>query len=609
MVAEPRLVARRRPAGLARGLRRSDRARGRAGRRHRARRSPSPATVDARRGRRLPGRMWCWVDDDRGRGRHPRRARSWSCRSPAVPATVLARDGRAAAPAAAPDGRVLFAFERDDALDVAETWADGAGLAAALVARRLRVGPDVLGRRPLGRVARVGPAAMPWTASRIVLVDRHVGAPRVVAGGPTCRSASRGSRPTARALAYVSDETGWWNVHVAAADGTGARPLLVEAARPRRAGVGSGPAFVRVVARRRDAIALCRNEDGFARLVVVGLDGAVTEVAKGWHHGIDWGPRGIVAVRSGGRTPPQVTVADPGRRRSHGWSRAARRRASRRGAREPEVVTWTSGDDDGHGLLYRPDDASRRRARRCSSTCTVDPPARPSCGGTAGCATSRAAGSRCCARTPAAPPAPAGRSSQDHARTWGEPTSPTSPPGSRRPAAPAGAIRRGGGDRRERRRPHGAARVRPPRVTWCAPRCRAYGVTDLFDLAADDPPVRVALPRRDRRGAPGRRRDRIATRSPVTHAAAIRVPLLVLQGDADRWCRPRRRSSSSTRCVPRAGPSSTTCTRARVTAGRDARPWRTSCERTWAFLERWVVRRMSGKLEFAYQGPKRGGRR
>src|SRR5262245_39707346 len=49
------------------------------------------------------------------------------------------------------------------------------------------------------------------------------------------------------------------------------------------------------------AIALCRNEDGFGRLLAVAADGdgKPRYVAKGWHHGIDWGPSGIIAVRSG----------------------------------------------------------------------------------------------------------------------------------------------------------------------------------------------------------------------------------------------------------------------------------------------------------------------
>ena len=70
---------------------------------------------------------------------------------------------------------------------------------------------------------------MSWTASRIVLVDRHEGVPRVVAGGADVSVGQPRFSPDARSLAYVSDETGWWNVHLLGlGSGTAARPLLVE---------------------------------------------------------------------------------------------------------------------------------------------------------------------------------------------------------------------------------------------------------------------------------------------------------------------------------------------------------------------------------------------
>jgi len=67
----------------------------------------------------------------------------------------------------------------------------------------------------------------------------------------------------------------------------------------------------------------------------------------------------------------------------------------------------------------------------------------------------------------------------------------------------------------------------------------AYGVTDLFDLAATthrfesrylDELVGI-LPEDD---------DRFRAQSPVTHASQMRVPLLVLQGDDDKVVPPRQ---------------------------------------------------------------------
>ncbi len=103
------------------------------------------------------GGGYCWVDDD------TLVYAAADGRLLVVPATggpvrALSRDGHAAAPAVAPGGdRVAFVLERDDACDVAVVALDGDGVAATGVARRLRVGSGVVGRRPHARVARVGP--------------------------------------------------------------------------------------------------------------------------------------------------------------------------------------------------------------------------------------------------------------------------------------------------------------------------------------------------------------------------------------------------------------------------------------------------------------------
>src|SRR4051812_40181177 len=300
------------------------------------------------------GGMWCWVDAETV-------AVATLAGALAVvpvtggPATVVARDGHAAAPVCSPDGRILFACERDDSLDVAETWADARAWPQRWSRADFAWDPAVSADGRWIAWHEWDLAAMSWTASRVVLVDRHVGAPAVVAGGPRVSVGQPRFSPDARALAYVSDETGWWNVHIAAADGTGARPLLMEPHDHAEPAWGPGQRSF-AWSPTSDAIALCRNEDGFARLVVVGLDGAVTEIARGWHHAIDWGPAGILAVRSGARTPPQVTIVNP----ADGARRVIARGAPagiEDTAREPEIVAWTSGEHEVSGLLYRPDDA------------------------------------------------------------------------------------------------------------------------------------------------------------------------------------------------------------------------------------------------------------
>ncbi len=124
-------------------------------------------------------------------------------------------------------------------------------------------------------------------------------------------------------------------------------------------------------------VAFVRNEEGFARLCVadtsgdtvglVGIVGFVSELGKAWHIGLSWsttstGRERIAAVRSGGVTPPQVVVYDgPGpaaptdrwtvaRGPVGGWEQL--------GLPEPEVVDWLAGDGATiHGRIFTPADA------------------------------------------------------------------------------------------------------------------------------------------------------------------------------------------------------------------------------------------------------------
>ncbi len=202
--------------------------------------------------------------------------------------------------------------------------------------------------------------SMPFDESRILLAPAGSDAvPALIAGGGPVSVGQPRFSPDGTRLAYVSDATGWWNVWIADADGSNARPVIEEDHDHAAPTWSPGQ---RSFAWSPDGseIALCRNEDGFARLIVVdataqhsrsGRD--VRELAKGWHHSLDWGPNGIVAVRSGARTPPTVTVVDPGT----GSRRLVARGAPagiERGAVEPEVVTWESAGETVHGLLYRP---------------------------------------------------------------------------------------------------------------------------------------------------------------------------------------------------------------------------------------------------------------
>lgn len=60
-------------------------------------------------------------------------------------------------------------------------------------------------------------------------------------------------------------------------------------------------------------VAFSRNERGFGRLCVLDVaSGAVTELARGVHGGLDWQGDTLVALRTGATTPTQVVVYDVG---------------------------------------------------------------------------------------------------------------------------------------------------------------------------------------------------------------------------------------------------------------------------------------------------------
>src|SRR5581483_11922672 len=279
------------------------------------------------------------------------------------PLRVLSGDGQAAAPAATADGaRVAFVVERDDRCDIAVVPTDGSAWPV-----RVSAGADWAfdpAWSPSGRTLAWHEwdfPAMPWDASRIAVrpVDglAPAGPPEIVAGGDG-RIACGQPRfsPAGDALGYVGDGTGWMNVWVAGPDGQGARPVLEEPAEHAEPTWGPGQRSWAWAPDGSPAVALCRNEGGFGRLVVAAIGGDARPIGKGWHHFLDWNRAGIAAVRQGGVTPPSVVVADsaaPGSRRV--LATAAPGALVAAGPVEPEPVSWT-GEDGGtvHGLLYRP---------------------------------------------------------------------------------------------------------------------------------------------------------------------------------------------------------------------------------------------------------------
>ena len=288
------------------------------------------------------------------------------------PVRALTREGRTAAPAVSPDGqRVACIVEGDDTCDIAVVPVDGSAWPV-----RVSSGADYAwdpAWAPDGRTIAWHEwdlPNMPWDGSRISLrtIDGLVpsGPVRDVAGGDRVSVGQPRFAPDGSALAYVSDATGWTNLWTAAPDGGGAAPLLDEPREHAEPSWGPGQrSFAWAPARDggRGAgrgLALCRNVDGFGELAVAGTGPGATArpVSTGWHHGVEWSRAGFVCVRSGPTAAPAVVVnpsdESPDRARATGAV------AGFAGAGDPEAVTWPADDGGGavHGLIWRAPGAS-----------------------------------------------------------------------------------------------------------------------------------------------------------------------------------------------------------------------------------------------------------
>jgi dipeptidyl aminopeptidase/acylaminoacyl peptidase len=301
------------------------------------------------------GGAWCWVGSEALAVVGPDGSLA------AVPraggqVTAVSREGKASAPAASPDGSAIaFALESADACDIHVVPVDGPTTPVRVSSADYAWDPTW---SPDGdRIAwhEWDLAQMSWDTSRIVVAAPDGAGARVFAGGGDVAVGQPRFSPDGASLAYVSDESGWWNVWVADA-GTGERrPVLAEAHDHAEPSWGPGQ---RSFAWSPDgaSLAINRNELGFGRLVVAPVDGGpTTEVSRGWHDGIDWGPAGVVATRSGSRTPSTVTVLAPDGSGRRSVARGPVGGFEASGLGEPEPVSWRSDDDETvHGHLLRP---------------------------------------------------------------------------------------------------------------------------------------------------------------------------------------------------------------------------------------------------------------
>jgi dipeptidyl aminopeptidase/acylaminoacyl peptidase len=200
--------------------------------------------------------------------------------------------------------------------------------------------------------------AMPWDDSCQVIW--RVGEPGVVEVIPGGGAATQQPRLDAAGRRWcVSDTSGWLNVTC------DDRPLVPEPFE--HAGPTWGPGQHSYDVAADGAVAICRNEGGFGRLVLVEPDGTVRELGKGVHAQVRCTPHHVVAWRSGARTPTQIVAYHrrTGERRVlmvgplSGWEHEP-------ALVEPELVEVPAPDGTTmlHARLYRspcPDDRTGSR--------------------------------------------------------------------------------------------------------------------------------------------------------------------------------------------------------------------------------------------------------
>jgi dipeptidyl aminopeptidase/acylaminoacyl peptidase len=282
---------------------------------------------------------WCWAGDDAlvvgaSDGRLTLVA------ADGASLRALTSDGRASSPAVSARGEVACSIERDDSCDVAIVPLDASAWPERVSDADYAWDPAW---SPDGRALAWHEwdlPDMPWHASRIMRRDADA-KPSVVVEGGACGQPR--FSPDGAQLAWVRD--GLLEV-----DG---QPVLAEPFEAAEPAWSPGQRSY-VWSPAGDELAWCRNEAGFGRLVI-GAPGrkSARELSRGWHRGLAWDDNGIVCVRSGAVIPGQIVslAANGSARRS--VARGPVGGFEQTALVEPRAMTWKSGNATVHGLFWR----------------------------------------------------------------------------------------------------------------------------------------------------------------------------------------------------------------------------------------------------------------
>jgi dipeptidyl aminopeptidase/acylaminoacyl peptidase len=514
------------------------------------------------------------------------------------PPRRLLADGPIAGPAVSPDGgKVAYVL-------------DGRHVAVASLAEggpwpvRLSAGADFAFDpvwSPDGtRVAWVewDVPAMPWDDSRIVVAAADGSTPPVAVlwPGPVAASQPRFA-PDGAALGVLCDASGWVNLWRAAPDGSDPVPLLAE---PAEHGGPSWSPGERSWVWSPDGrqIAFCRNEEGFGRLCLLDVaTGTVRDLDRGVYGGLSWSKGLIAGIRSGARTPTQVVVVDPG-------NQAKSRRTLMRGPVagfeaaglvEPEVVAWKSDHAVGagttvHGRLYRTTQKGRQNPPPLLVWAHGGPTGQNQVTWIPRVAFFIERGWNVLQVDYRGSTGWGRAYTQALREQWGHLDVVDTAAGMR------AAAERGWGHP-ERMVPIGGSAggltvllLLAGHPELCAAGVSLYGVADLFELEETTHRFEAHY-LQSMIGPLPAAAERYRQRSPINHAAEIVAPLLILQGSADRVV-PKAQADSLVERLQRAG----RIVEYHVYEGEGhgwSRPEVVTdeLERTWAFLQRHVLRR------------------